>query len=307
MASTAPPFGRPGPRAGAAGQGGTAGTAGSTGAARDVGWAERLPAPAKLALRRYPGKLPAYRLALAARRAPQAVALGWVERREAQRALCWWGRRPAASVVTVVSTYRRPARVQRAVASALAQSWRDHVVLVIDDGAGLPPLPADPRLFTYSLSQRSASPGLVRNVGIRASASRWLAFLDDDNEWRPDHLSCALQAHDQGAELTYAALERVDEAGTVLDVLSVPFERRRLRERAFVDTSSIVVARRSSVRFARAPHRRGEFPLEDWALAYRLSRTLCTVHIPVPTVRYLVHEGSRFTDWGQVGLLGGGP
>jgi hypothetical protein len=252
---------------------------------------------AKRAVRRFPGKLPAYRWRLAVLRAPRLPGLLRFEALEAARALESWGRRPVASVAAIIPTYRRPEQVVAAVESALAQTWRDLVVVVIDDGGGLPPLPEDDRLFSYTLSHNCGVAGVVRNVGIRASASRYLAFLDDDNVWLPDHIEVAMGAHSTGAQLTYSALERVMPDGTPKDVLSVPFNRVLMRDEGFCDTNSIVVQRGRSVRFSRVPIRHGEFPLEDWELVYRLSRRLRTEHIPLPTVRYLVHEHSFFTDW----------
>lgn len=234
---------------------------------------------------------------LALLRAPQLPALASFEAREAAAALESWGRRPVASVAVVIPTYRRPDQLLEALDSVLGQSHTDFVVTVIDDGAGLPELPRDPRVFAYSLSRNCGVAGVVRNVGIRASASRYLAFLDDDNTWKPDHLAVALAAHRGGAELTYSALERAYADGRPKDVLSVPFDRARLREEGISDTNTIVVRRGPGVRFSRVPIRHGEFPLEDWELVYRLSRRLRTEHIPVPTARYLVHDGSFFTDW----------
>ncbi len=251
----------------------------------------------KAAIERYPGKLPAYRMRLVALRAHRLPALARFEAREVEAALASWGRRPVASVVTVIPTYKRPTELVDAVRSALAQTVTDHVVIVIDDGAGLPPLPDDPRLFVYSLSRNCGIAGVVRNVGIRASASRYLAFLDDDNTWRSDHLEVSLAAHQQGAQLTYSALERVYPDGTPKDVLSRPFDRTALRSVGFCDTNTLVIQRSTAVRFSRVPIRRGEFPLEDWELVFRLSKRLETVHVPEPTARYLVHEGSFFTDW----------
>ena len=49
--------------------------------------------------------------------------------------------------------------------------------------------------------------------------------------------------------------------GTLRDVLSVPFDRRRMREEGISDTNTIVVRRLRSVRFSRVPLRHGEFPL----------------------------------------------
>lgn len=252
---------------------------------------------AKDLIRRYPGKLPAYRARLALRRAPRVPQLYAFERREAARAVRAWGRRPAAAVAVVIPTYRRPRQVLEAVESVLAQTYRDLVVVVLDDGAGLPALPADRRLHAYSLSRNCGVAGVVRNVGIAATSSRLLAFLDDDNTWLPNHLEVAVAAHERGAELTYSALERVRPDGTTQDVLSVPFDRVAMRDQAISDTNTIVIRRGRGVRFSRVPLRHGDFPLEDWVLVYKLSRRLRTEHLDVPTARYLVHDGSFFTNW----------
>jgi glycosyltransferase involved in cell wall biosynthesis len=202
-----------------------------------------------------------------------------------------------ASVSTIIPTHRRPEQLVEAVESALAQTMDDLVVVVIDDGAGLPRLPDDERVFAHSLSRNCGAAGVVRNVGIRSSASRYLAFLDDDNVWKPNHLEVALAAHARGAELTYSALDRVRPDGSLRDVLSVPFDRDRMRTEGISDTNTIVVRRLRPVRFSRIPQRRGDFPGEDWELVFRLSRRLRTEHLPVSTARYLVHEDSFFTDW----------
>jgi len=204
---------------------------------------------------------------------------------------------PAALVATIVPTYRRGDSLVRAVRSALDQTVRDHVVVVVDDGGGLPPLPADDRLVAVSLSRNTGRAGVVRNVGIALSRSTHLAFLDDDNVWRPHHLATALEALDHGADLVYTGVERVRPDGTTLDVLSRPFERSSLRERCFVDTNSIVVRRGDGVEFSRLPRSGPHLPGEDWELVWRLSRRLRVRHVPETTVTYLVNPDSYFTRW----------
>lgn len=253
----------------------------------------------KRLVRRYPGKLVAYRWRLVARRAHLLPALRRFEHAETARARAHFGGRPEASVAVIIATYRRPQQLLTAVASVLAQSVEDLVVIVVDDGGGLPPLPDDPRLYAYSLSRNCGVAGVVRNIGLRASASRWVAFLDDDNTWRADHVELALRAQRRGAELTYSALERRRRDGSLRDVLSVPFDRELLREHGIVDTSSLVIRRSKGVHFSRLPLRHGDFPLEDWELTYRLSRRLLVAHVDEPTTTYLVHPGSFFTDWAR--------
>jgi glycosyltransferase involved in cell wall biosynthesis len=202
-----------------------------------------------------------------------------------------------ALVATIVPTCRRPESLVRAVRSALAQTVKDHVVVVVDDGAGLPELPDDSRLVAVSLSRNTSRAGVVRNVGIALCRSTYLAFLDDDNEWHPHHLAVALEALERGADLVYTGMERVHPDGTRLDVLSRPFDRRALADKSFVDTNCIVARRGDGVRFSRLPRSRASVPGEDWELVWRLSRRKLIHHVPETTVTYLVNPQSYYTGW----------
>jgi Glycosyl transferase family 2 len=209
---------------------------------------------------------------------------------------------PPARVATIIATYRRPELLARAVRSALAQTVRDQVVLVVDDAGGLPELPADPRLRACSLSANTGVAGVVRNVGIRLTRSTYVAFLDDDNEWEPHHLEMALAALEYGPAderpgLVYTAVQRCLPDGQSLDVLSTAFDRRLLARESFVDTNALVIRRSRSLYFSRLSRSREVRPIEDWELVYRLTRRQRAVHVPVPTVRYLVNPDSYWTDW----------
>jgi len=250
------------------------------------------------------GTLPLFDLGLKLRGLRYAVSATLLERREAKLLVRRWGSIPSADVVTIIATYKRPEQLLRAVESAVAQDVESHVVVVVDDGGGLPPLPDHPRVFAGSLSKNQGTAGTTRNVGIRASNSRLLAFLDDDNTWRPNHLPLALRAHENGAEITYSALERVNVAGEHLDLFSVPFDRKAARESAFADTNGIVVRRGRGVRFSRVPRPIGTFPAEDWEFAYRLSKRHRIEHIVEPTVRYVVHPESYYTGWTEEDMSG---
>jgi hypothetical protein len=226
---------------------------------------------------------------------PQALTAARAERSEVQR-LERAVSVPPALVTTIIPTYRRPDALVRAVDSALAQTVRDHVVVVVDDGAGLPPLPDHERLAAVSLSENLGRPGVVRNVGIALSRSPYLAFLDDDNLWRPHHLATALQAMGD-ADLVYTGVERSHPDGSVLDVLARPFDRRALARGPYVDTSCIVARRGPHVHFSRLPRSSPKVPGEDWELVWRLSRHGQVRHVPDVTVSYLVNPESYFTRW----------
>lgn len=204
---------------------------------------------------------------------------------------------PSATVTTIVPTYRRPDSLLAAVRSALAQDVADHTVIVVDDGAGLPDLPGDPRLVAVSLRRNTGSVAIVRNVGLRLARSPFVAFLDDDNTWRPDHLRVCLAALDAGADVVYTAVQRLRPDGSTLDILSTPFDRHTLREDSYVDTNAIVARLDASVRFSRLPRPRGRYPREDWELVWRLARSRRVTHLPEPTVAYAVNPASYYTHW----------
>jgi glycosyltransferase involved in cell wall biosynthesis len=96
------------------------------------------------------------------------------------------------SVSVILPTLKRPAMLKRAIASVLAQSFRDFEIIVVIDGPDDLTVPAavemlDRRIRVVALA---ANVGLAeaRNVGIRAARGRWVALLDDDDEWLPDKL-----------------------------------------------------------------------------------------------------------------------
>lgn len=255
---------------------------------------------ARIAVDRSIGQLPLFEYLLESRRMVPARRLRRLEDRYVEMLHRQLGALPPADVVTVIATYRRPAQLREAVASALGQTYPDHRVVVVDDGGGLPcGLPEDPRLTAISLPANVGVAGIVRNVGIRLSSSRLIAFLDDDNVWDPHHLEVAVAGHDEDGEVgvTYSQLRRVDERGELIDVIGEPFSRRALRRTPISDTNVLVIRRDDRVRFSRVPRRRGDFPLEDWELLWRLSRRMAVRFIPVVTATYLQHGGSYFSEW----------
>jgi cellulose synthase/poly-beta-1,6-N-acetylglucosamine synthase-like glycosyltransferase len=204
---------------------------------------------------------------------------------------------PHARVAVVMPTYRRPELLLRALESALRQTEPSVAVIIVDDGAGLPALPPDPRVAAVSLAKNTSILGMVRNVGIRLTQSDYIAFLDDDNEWEPDHLTTALDALSGGCDMVYTQVRRCWPDGTELDLLSRPFDRHAMADEAYVDVNAVVVRRTPDVRFSRIPRGKHTLPKEDWEFVYRLSKNRRVCHVEQPTVRYLVNPGSYYTTW----------
>jgi glycosyltransferase involved in cell wall biosynthesis len=98
----------------------------------------------------------------------------------------------APLISVVIPSHRRPALVQRAVRSVLAQTFADLEVIVVLDGAD-PESEArlkavdDARLQVISVPEPVGG-STARNIGVRAARAGWIALLDDDDEWFPQKL-----------------------------------------------------------------------------------------------------------------------
>ncbi|AYG68388.1 MULTISPECIES: glycosyltransferase family 2 protein [unclassified Rhizobium] len=107
-----------------------------------------------------------------------------------------------ASLTIVVPFYQKqPGVLQRALRSISRQTFQDFDILIVDDAS---PLPAEKELQSLSgderarirvIRQTNAGPGGARNTGLDnvPAASRFVAFLDSDDEWAPEHLSNAFE------------------------------------------------------------------------------------------------------------------
>jgi glycosyltransferase involved in cell wall biosynthesis len=97
-------------------------------------------------------------------------------------------------VSVIIPTFNRPQLlIERALSSALGQNYPNLEVLVVMDGpdpktqAALDDI-SDPRLRPMALPENMGA-SQARNAGIQAARGEWIAFLDDDDEWRPNKLA----------------------------------------------------------------------------------------------------------------------
>ncbi len=106
---------------------------------------------------------------------------------------------PVVSVI--IPTRNRPALVLRAIHSVLTQSVSNLEVIVVMDGPDSETEQAletilDSRLRLLSLPHRIGG-SETRNRGVQVARGRWVAFLDDDDEWLPRKLELQLQLADR--------------------------------------------------------------------------------------------------------------
>lgn len=106
-------------------------------------------------------------------------------------------------VTVVIPTYKRPHLVVQAIGSVLSQTVIDVEILVVDDCSQdetrvVIEAIADSRV-RYVMHETNKGLPAVRNTGVRLARGRYIAFLDDDDQWHPEKLERqlkVLQAYD---------------------------------------------------------------------------------------------------------------
>ncbi len=133
---------------------------------------------------------------------------------------------PQASVI--IATHNRADTIRRAIKSVQAQTLQDWELIVVDDGSTDDTVSLIDGLDSRMIIIRQENRGFVeaRNAGLRASVGKYVAFLDDDDEWLPYHL-----------ELSVAFLEAFPEEQFVSSEVREDFGQGRFVNHYRIETS----------------------------------------------------------------------
>jgi glycosyltransferase involved in cell wall biosynthesis len=112
-------------------------------------------------------------------------------------------------VTVVIPTYNRGKELLEAVASVRAQHCQPAAIIVVDDGSDDPRAVDALELAVHHGAEivrrhSRGGPGAARNSGVALASTKWIAFLDDDDLWLPDHLSQAHRLLDGMTTASYA-------------------------------------------------------------------------------------------------------
>lgn len=98
----------------------------------------------------------------------------------------------APLVTAVVTTYNRFNEATRAIESVLAQTYEPIEFIIVEDGAnsGVENWLAEQGYDRARYVRHATNRGLpgARNTGIALASGEYLAFLDDDDSWKPERI-----------------------------------------------------------------------------------------------------------------------
>lgn len=201
------------------------------------------------------------------------------------------------SVAVVIATRDRPEMLREAVASVLAQDYPGEieVLVVFDHSTPDPSLAHSEPGRTVRVTTNERTPGLAgaRNTGIDESEAQLIAFLDDDDLWRPGKLQPQVAAlasvpeavlATTGIEVEYAGERHV----RVLDRTQVSFAELLRDRHTELHPSTFLLRRAGLARFGGVDEAvPGGFG-EDYDFLLRAAKVHPILHVrePLATIRW---------------------
>jgi glycosyltransferase involved in cell wall biosynthesis len=123
-------------------------------------------------------------------------------------------------ISVVIPLYNKAKSIKRAIESVRAQTLTDWELIVVDDGSrdnGPDIVRSIHDARIRLVSQTNAGVSAARNRGAAEARTEWVAFLDADDYWAPDHLQTlrGLIERFPNAALYSAAFNVITETGNV--------------------------------------------------------------------------------------------
>ena len=211
---------------------------------------------------------------------------------------------PVPLVSVIVPVYNGERFLRAALDSALAQTFQDVEIIVIDDGSGDSSgaiadeyAARNPARFVV-IHQRNGGLVVARNAGLAVARGRYVALLDADDEWLPHHLAASVEVLEKRPEigLVHANIQRINTDGS--KTLSVkrfwnrdmdPFATVYLR-REHVSCSTVVARRELIDRVGRFDPAFNRIGCEDRDLWLRCALEAPFVYIDEVHLRYRTHD-----------------
>lgn len=203
--------------------------------------------------------------------------------------------RETVPISVIVRTKDRPALLREALDSIRATRYPCEIVVVNDGGQAILPVPDGVTLIEHEQSRGRSE---AANAGVRAASNAFIAFLDDDDLYYPEHLATLANASASAHAAWYtdavSAFLAPGESGAYeaharLRIYAHEYDRELLLIDNYIPLPTLLIPRES---FLSAGGFDPAFDLfEDWDFLIRLAARGDFVRIPRVTCEIRHIEG----------------
>ncbi len=204
-------------------------------------------------------------------------------------------------VSVVIPTYNRPSLLQKAIQSVLNQTFQEFEIIVVDDGeekrANNIVKSFKNDKIKYIQHKHSMGGAVARNTGIKNAQGKYIAFLDDDDEWLPEKLKLQVEVLDKSGDdvgFCFSAVTQKRDEGVISGEVKsgvMDYYERSLQTFKGILTSSLLIKKNV---FTVVGMFDEEFPTHQEAeLMIRISKEFKGIGINKPLVVMMVFSNHK--------------
>ncbi|MFO1061257.1 MAG: glycosyltransferase family A protein [Dongiaceae bacterium] len=217
-------------------------------------------------------------------------------------------------VSVVIPAFNRRRTIERAIASAAAQSHAALEIIVVDDHSSdgtadfVRSMGCSRPVRVIEQPDNRGAPE-ARNAGLAAARGAFVAFLDSDDEWRSDKIARQLARLGECGEAygaCYSGSRCLAEDGHLTYAMRPTGEgdlRRALLQYNVIGSTSTMLARRDAL-LAVGGFTPGLSACQDWDLWLRLAERTRFACVPDPLAVLYVATDGRISTSGKARLRG---
>lgn len=222
------------------------------------------------------------------------------------------------TITVVIPMYNAASFINRALGSVFQQAILPDEIIVVDDGSTDNSIEIVLRNFqdVKLISQKNSGVASARNTGISAASSDWIAFLDSDDFWLPNHLEVAVRVIQgfSSASVVSTGFMRWDTSTPFevrqksIDEREVDYFKEQVKNLGVICSSSALVRRDAFLHVGNFSNIRNHEDTDMWERLMLHFNLACSFEITSVYVitesgasnQYLKSLSSKNQDWEEV-------
>ncbi|GEM_PF-1543101 len=209
-------------------------------------------------------------------------------------------------VSVIVPTHDRPAELKTALDSIVAQTYPNIEIIVVNDG-GQDVAHIIKRFegkcnIRYETHSENRGAGAARNTGMKLAKGKYIAFLDDDDIYYPEHIFSLVSELENNQSLVAAYTDGLQVTRDATNPKHKVLDKRVTRSMDFSPAHMLVanyipnlclMFRREVMEKANLYFDESMLALEDWEWLIRLALVGPFSHLAFVTNEYVVWKGKK--------------
>jgi len=202
-------------------------------------------------------------------------------------------------VSIIIPTYNRGKYIREAIQSVLNQTYQNFEIIVSDDGSTDNTKEVvesfNDRRIKYFWNKNSGLPAVARNIGIKKSSGKYIAFLDSDDLWLAKKLEKQINEFEKNENIGLVCSHRIyfDEKKEWIKKINIndkDFTFKSLFIRNKVTCSTVIVKRSIFDNIGLFNECTKLQAGEDYEMWLRIANSYRIKYIQEPLVKYRHHS-----------------